>query len=299
MKRVLIATIIRDSLPHLDAWWAQLTELTRLLQGAYSVSLSVAENDSVDGSGDWLHLRRDQVQDTLESFYLSTDTLGTQRYGSVWNEQRLKQLAAARQRCLDQVGDALQGFDKVAFVEPDVTYDPRWCRELILARHPLAAGLGEPDIYSGWSLRTLANPKESNFLFDTCATRATKDDVCWDVTEQCGRWRGATVIPTDLGGPDSMCLHPVWSTFNGFCVYNTEPFKRGVRWGYVNTRLNNGQQWIDTGVYPHTGVFNQQIALQLGVGGYLEADTVCVCESFRAAGYDKVYLNTNCLIRHG
>lgn len=286
MKRVLICTIARNARPHLDRWLSQLTGLVALVHGEYEVELSIAENDSTDGTTEWLRNTWERwVEDTKGSIpmHLSTDTLGTVQYGSVWSVDRLRNLAAARQRCLDQAGD-LSRFDKVAFIEPDVTYDPAWCAELILARHPRAAGLGEPDVYSGWSLRSNANPKESVFLYDVCATRATEDDVTWDVNEQGGKWRAASVIPTDLGGHDAMCLHAVWSTFNGLCVYNARPFINGHKWTYWNRRINPGSG----ATVPHPD----------GGTAYLEADTAAMCETFHQYGYDKVYLNTNCLIRH-
>ncbi len=281
MQRVLICTIMRNQRSHVETWLSQLTRLWEILvNNGYEVEMSVVENDSVDGTDRWLN------SDALRSippfkWHISTDKLGTVQYGSIWSLDRLRNLANARQRCLDQVGD-LTRFTKVAWVEPDVTYDPKWCAELILARHPRAAGLGEPDIYSGWSLRSEANPKESVYLYDVCATRATCYDTSWDITEANGTWRAKTVIPTDLGGADAMCLHAVWSTFSCFCVYNAEPFKRGLKWGYLNKRLNTGQPWIDDGEN----------------SGYLEADTSQMCESFRANGFNKVYLNTNCLTRH-
>ena len=188
------------------------------MEQGWVVEVSVAENDSTDGTAEWLRERKENWEGApcpflkAEAFHLSTEKLGTAQYGSIWSVDRLCNLAAARQKCLDQVGD-LSRCDKVAYIEPDVTYDPRWCAELILARHPLAAGLGEPDIYSGWSLRSESNPKESVFLYDVCATRATCYDTCWDISEAKGTWRAKTVIPTDLGGVDAMCLHAVWSTF--------------------------------------------------------------------------------------
>ncbi len=151
-----------------------------------------------------------------------------------------------------------------------------------MANHPRAAGI-EPDIYSGWSLRSESNPKESVFLYDTCATRATKNDVTWDIGENGGKWRGESLVRTDLGGVNANCLHRVWSTFNGFCVYRAKPFADGIKWGYVNKRLNTGQMRIEDGDMD---------------SGFLEADTAHVCESFHAAGYGQVLLNTNCLIRH-
>ncbi len=282
MKRVLIATIMRDQMPNLSRWHDGIMGLVRALRGQYEVTLAVYENDSTD-------LTAPNVEGLLDSMhcggiksYFTFEQLGTQRYGSVWSLDRLRNLANARQKCIDQVRGDLARFDKIAWVEPDVTYDPNWCAELILARHPLAAGLGEPDIYSGWSLRSKANPKESVYLYDTCATRATRDDTSWDFAGE-HDWRPASVIPTDLGGHDAMCLHRVWSTFNCFCVYNAEPFKQGLQWDWANYRLDTGQGPV------------------VGVGGHhgtLEADTVAICEAFRAHGHDKVYLNTNCLIRH-
>ncbi len=288
MKRVLICTIVRDQTPNLRTWHDLLTKLIKRLDGQYEVTVSVYENDSTDQSWRWVEHYCGCLHNLVASgaarqaVYYSTETLGTHRYGSVWSLDRLRNLANARQKCLDQAGD-LSRFDKIAFVEPDVTYSPEWCAELILARHPLAAGLGEPDIYSGWSLRSERNPKESVYLYDTCATRATCYDTSWDITEANSTWRGKTVIPTDLGGPDAMCLHAVWSAFNCFCVYNAEPFKQGLKWDWVNYRL-------DTGQGPAVGVG--------GHHGTLEADTVSICEAFRAHGHDKIFLNTNCLIRH-
>lgn len=284
MKRLLICTILRNQRHNVDRWLSQIVNLATRLKEEWEVELVAYENESQDGTAEWLR-NTAAIPSTLGISFpimVATEILGTRQYGSVWDLQRLKQLANARQRCLDQVG-SLDRFSKIAFIEPDVTYDPWWAKELVLARHPHAAGLGEPDIYSGWSLRTEANPKESVFLYDCCATRATKDDITWDFTERGGKWRGESLVRTDLGGHDVNCLHSVWSTFNCFCVYNARPFVEGAKWGWVNTRLNTGQEWIEDGDYG---------------SGWLEADTSQMCETFRARGYDKVYLNTNVLVRH-
>lgn len=283
MKRnLLICTIARDVHSHLETWYSQIERLAVLLVDHYEVYLSVVENDSKDGTASWLFcLGYNQRLYALGGrIEVSTEVLGTQKYPSVWNEDRLRNLAAARQKCLDQAAArwGLGYFQKIAYVEPDVTYDPAWISELVLANHPRAAGLGEPDVYSGWSLRSVSHPKESLFLYDTCATRAGPNDTCWDVNEDCGRWRGRSLIPTGLPGVEENCLHRVWSTFNGFCVYNAKPFIEGARWGYVNHRLDTGQQKLE--------------------GGTLDADTSVMCETFRARGYNGVYLNTNRLIRH-
>ncbi len=289
-RKVLICTIMRNSIAYVDRWETQLAALVKQIEGQYECWFSVVENDSVDGTDEWLRKKHDSCR-LYESVlgskvtwqWLSTDKLGTQQYGSVWSVDRLHNLANARQKCLDQVGAAtLATFDKIAYIEPDVTYDPQWLKELILARHPAAAGLGEPDIYSGWSLRSESHPKESHFLFDTCATRQEDSHTEWrfDLADS---WRGKSLVRTDLGGVDNNCLHNIWSTFNCFCVYNAKPFKEGARWGYLNERLNVGQGGVAGWTAPHQ---------------FLDADTSVMCEIFRARGYNKVYLNTNCLVRH-
>lgn len=281
-RKLLICTIVRNSVRSLSTWSNLVRHLVEELWGEYDVTLSVYENDSTDGSKELLgRLWTDDLAH-IPMWLYRTD-IGTQQYGSVWSVDRLRNLAAARQACLDQVEDGLDQFDKICYIEPDVTYDPFWLRELVLARHPAAAGIGEPDVYSGWSLRSLNNPKESTFLYDVCATRAGCDDTCWDVNEGGGTWRAGSLVRTDLGGVNANCLHRVWSTFNCFCVYNAKPFKEGVRWGIVNKRIDPSGIWVEDGNYGP---------------GWLDADTVNICEQFRERGYGGIYLNTNCLVRH-
>lgn len=286
-KHILICTIARGCVGNLETWYNQLADLSDILYNqGYTIELSVAENDSTDGTAEWLRNRRENWIGApcpglkAEAFHLSTDTLGTTQYPSVWNVDRIKNLAAARNRCLDIAGD-LSRFQKIVYAEVDVTYDPIWIVELILANHPRAAGLGDcPDVYSGWSLRSLAHPKESTFLYDCCALRARPTDLTWDfVYDGGGTWRGDSLVPTGLLGFEANSLHRVWSTFNCFCVYNAKPFVEGLRWDYVNPRLNTGQPYIEG-------------------RGWLDSDTSVLCEAFRARGYFNILLNTNRLIRH-
>jgi hypothetical protein len=213
------------------------------------------------------------------SFILNSENLGTKQYASIWSLDRLRNLAAYRQKAINQVGHL--DFDKIAFIEPDVSYDPKWCSELINAKHPEQVGI-VPDIYSGWSLRSERHPKESVFLYDTCATRQTKYDLCWEFGKE-NLWRGKSLIKTHISDIDSNCLHQVWSTFNCFCVYNIKPFKEGLKWSYINKRLSNGQEFINDGDYG---------------SGWLDADTVVICEDFRERGHSNILINTNCIVRH-
>lgn len=277
MKNLLVCSIIRDSRPHLERWFQQIASLCGKLSGEYRVFLAVYENDSKDGTAEWLK-EFDCYPNGLNRIIVC-EKIGTQKYGSVWSEDRIRNLANARQKCLDlaEAKWGLKTFHKIAYIEPDVSYNPEWCKELVLARHPLSAGFGEPDIYSGWALRSESNPKESMFLYDTTACRQKESDVCWNFDKE-NAWRDNSRIFTNFGGADGYCLHFVWSTFNCFCVYNAAPFQQGLRWGFVNKRLNTGQKPID--------------------GGWLDVDTSVICEDFREMGYIKVFINTNCIVRH-
>lgn len=285
-KRLLICSIARNARGSLDRWLSQLIRLEALIRDEWSVTVACAENDSVDGTAEWLRNTAANREALGIPFpiHVSTETLGTRQYDLVWDVTRIRRLAAARNKCLEIAGPLVQ-FDKIAYVEVDVSWEPSWCKELVLARHPAQAGI-VPHVYSGWSLRALSHPKEAQFLYDTCATRATSRDVCWDVNENAGKWRGESLIRTDLGGVDSNCLHRVWSTFNCLCVYDAKPFVEGVKWEAVNRYnrwLNPSNIWVDDG--------------DIG-SGYTDADTAVMCEAFRDRGYHNVLLNTNCLIRH-
>lgn len=266
---------MRNQEKNISSWHNQLEELIRLCP-EYEFTVSVYENDSIDHTKRMLRVMAEHGN--IPKIKLVCENIGTKQYGSVWNVDRLKNLANARQKCIDQVGHL--NFDKIAFIEPDVEYDPNWCKELILAKHPEQAGL-TPHIYSGWSLRSSVHPKESCFLYDTCATRQTNKDVCWNFETE-SAWRGKSLVQTRFSDIDSNCLHFVWSTFNCFCVYDAEPFKQGLEWDFQNYRLNTGQLLIK----------------DEDIDTWLDADTSVMCEDFRTMGFNNILLNTNCLIRH-
>lgn len=172
-KKILVCTIMRNQEDNILTWRNQLE---RLIQNCpeYDFTISVYENDSTDLTKEYLDSIRESFIILNIDFIIKCENIGTQKYGSVWSLDRIKNLANARQRCIDQVGHL--NFDKIAFIEPDIEYDPNWCKELILAKHPEQASI-VPHIYSAWSLRSSFHPKESSYLYDTCATRQTDKDV--------------------------------------------------------------------------------------------------------------------------
>ena len=278
MKNILICTIIRNGEQLMDNWIKQIAKLSLLLNKEYIFYLSVYENDSTDKTPEILNNISNGLGNK-DYCIITSEILKTKKYESVWSVERMQNLVNARQKCIDQAADkwGLKIFDKIAYIEIDVIFDPNWCAELILAEHPRLAGIEKPDIYSGWSLRTSMHPKESIFLYDTCTTRQARTHNCWNFEKE-KNWRKKSLIKTHVNHYDSNCLHSVWSTFNCFCVYNSEPFIKGVRWDYLNKRLDTGQEKLEN--------------------GWLDADTSVICENFRMLKYNKIFINTNCLIRH-
>lgn len=270
-KHILICSIFRDAAGNIEQWFNNLGVLIQLIKDDYIASVSFYENDSIDSTPKLINSHISKLSISQSSFV--SEKLRNKRYTSIWSYDRLKDLAYYRQKCLNAFD--LNQFDKIAYIESDILYDPEWCKELILAKHPASIGKN-PDIYSGWSLRSQSNPKECMYLYDTCATRLTKDHTSLSIPEN--EFTDRSFVRTPITGYGANCLHQAYSTFNCFCVYNAEPFKRGVKWNFLNERLNTGQTKYD--------------------GGWLDADTAVMCEDFHKNGFSNIFINKNCIIQH-
>ncbi len=275
---ILICSIIRNQEQNLSLWFNQLQHLIANIKRTPGVKvwLSVFENDSNDKTKDLLY---EFEFNNLEDLIINCQNLGTKQYGSICDLIRYRNLAFYRQGCIDQAFSKWHDikFDKITYIEPDIKYDPNWCQELILARHPTQAGI-IPDVYSAWSLRSEKHPKESFYLYDTSQVRAYAMDKSWDFANE-NKWIAESLIKTDLGGFDNNCLHTVYSTFSCFCTYNSALFYSGIKWGYKNKRLNATDICFEDGTW-------------------LDGDTAMLCESAREKGFGNVLLNRNCIVRH-
>lgn len=273
MKRILICSIIRDTEKFLPQWYENIAKLQALCGKEYIIDISTFENDSKDNSNEYIESLKSEHK--IFDWYHTSKAYNALKHGSVWDIERMFGLALYRNHCLEQVD--LNKYDKVAFIETDISYDPYWCQELILARHPSQAKIN-PHIYSAWSLRSESNPKESMFLYDTCASRQYSSDIMWNFKNE-DKWRNESLIRTDLGQPDDNCLHKAYSTFNCFCVYDATPIKNGARFAAYNSRINASN-------------------VPLNKQQYLECDTVTMCEKFHDLGLHNVLINLNCIVRH-
>lgn len=231
--RVLISTIIRNRENHVQRWADQLCSLVDLNPDV-EFDLSVFENDSSDNTKQLLEAVEDQLLSCFSSVLIETQDLNWPYFNSIKEEHRVGYLAKARNFTIDVI-EELEGLDqyqKIVSIEPDIEYDPVELSQLLYTTD---------DIASGYSLL----PKGSNWIYDCWATRIHHSDEEF------------TGPPID----DMPHRLEVASTFNCFCVYNAEPFKKGLRFSGINP-LN--RKW--------------------------DCDTTNICLSFRQSGYDKIGL---------
>lgn len=201
---VLISTIVRNREQFLGKWYENIKALIDLNKDI-KFDVSVYENDSIDDS-----------KAILESFdysflnksFVSSENIATEYYGSIVSEDRVNNLAKARNKTLDQV-DNLSDYDKVLVIEPDIDYDVKEGSELLRTEY---------DIVSG------TTPHPHVPIYDNWCTRLKETDSSWPI------FIGLDSFENDI--------IPVWTTFNCFCVYKAEPFIAGARYSGFNERLN-------------------------------------------------------------
>jgi hypothetical protein len=238
-KEILICSIFRNRAKFVERWYKQISAIAEYYQEEYDFSVSAYENDSID---DTKQKVVSYEYEKFKKFYFTSETKNTIYYPSIANEDRVKNLAAARNRCLEADLLNLNKFDRIIFIEPDFKYTLDDAIKIISAEQIYNKKI---DIISGISLT-------DNRFYDSWATRKTSLDV-----------------NTGNNQPYSGGLLPYWSTFNGFCNYNAEPFLKGIRFGWFNKRLNS-----------------------------YDCDTVVICESFRENNYNEIYLVTDAIFHH-
>lgn len=203
--RVLICSIIRNREPFLFGWKDQILCLKDENPGI-NFDLSVFENDSTDGTQEYLAKIEPELGSELNKVWIHCSKKDWPYFGSVREQDRVKYLAEARNQCLEQVD--LKVYDKVVFIEPDVDYDPEKISQLFWV---------DDDIASPYSVHPL-NVQSHRWIYDSWATRlSVEDDI----------FKGPRIfeMPSRLD---------VVSTFNCFCVYYAKPFIEGARFSGIN-----------------------------------------------------------------
>ena len=203
--RILICSIIRNREPFLFGW-KDLILCLKDENPEVTFDLSVYENDSTDGTQEYLSNITPELEDELNVVRITCTEEYSPYFGSVRDEDRVTLLAGARNRTLDQMD--LSPYDKVIFLEPDINFDPAELSQLLYT---------DDDICSPYSLHPIEF-QNHRWIYDSWATRL-------DITDDI--FRGPRIFEM----PDSL---DVQSTFNCFCVYNAKPFKEGARFSAIN-----------------------------------------------------------------
>lgn len=238
---ILIASIMRNSSNVVERYWNQIDDFITRFGDEHNWYVSIYENDSTDNTPE---LIRKLDISNLKGYSIISETLNTKSFGSVVEEERVKNLSIARNKAL-YAKDMIQKVDKVLWIEPDVAYT--W--ELIdYLLHPERYNI-DPDIYSGLN----CDPNRGFLTYDTWATRRDEHE---ESGERFPDWQENPV-------------REFYATFNAVVVYNAEPIKKGISFGWFNKRLNK-----------------------------FDCDTVVICENFREAGYNKIYINQHLACFH-
>lgn len=207
MKTVLISSIFRNSEKSLSRYHQQLKLLVKDIP-EYRFRLSLYENDSIDNtkeiidSLDW---------NFLDDISIIKENINTTAYGSVMVEDRVKNLAFARNKTLE-AKNFLNESDYVLSIEADITYDSLCIKRLLWFKENFNV-----DIISAASF--FINKSGKKKLYDQWATRRTAD-------EEIGN-----LLKSDKE------QERYYSTFNCVCLYDAEPLKQGIRFHWYNDRL--------------------------------------------------------------
>ncbi|TDR29061.1 mannosyltransferase 1 (CAP59) [Hydromonas duriensis] len=257
---------MRNRADMLLLWYQQLQQLVAHdIENEYF--LSVYENDSTDNS-------KQLLAELDFSFFndvtVQSENINTDFFGSVIDKQRVINLANARNKCI--YGSPHYAFmDKILFIEMGVSYDIKQAINCI-------QNSTDYDILSGISVITPLALEALNTtpallvtIYDQWATRFSPNSF----------WEEKVIVKKDY-------YQMVWSTFNCFCVYNAEPFKAGITFGWKNARVQN-LNFAHT--QPQTG---QPTAEQY----FADCDTAVVCENFQHHHYSKIAIDTNFIVLH-
>lgn len=254
---ILICSILRDNAPNMQRFFDQINTFVSTLADKHTFSISLYENDSIDDTPEFL---KNYDYSKFKNHSVICDKLGTTKFGSVVSEERIANLANAR-NCAVEANDLYKEADYIFFVDCDVTYESHFVPTLLDFS---SVGLKAPDMYSGVSLAPYRStdfniPKFVEFtktingevfdkwrVYDTWSMRRTSN-------EEWGTWKDDVSVNI---------VSKFYGTFNSACLIKAEPFKQGIRYHHFNQRL-----------------------------GKFDLEHSVLAERFHSAGYSEIYVN--------
>ena len=242
---ILLCTIIRERQSYLQNWAYQIFRMTDyLVSSGNNITLSAYENDSSDDSSAIAieNLKKLKSTDLFSNIIWQSENINTQYYtheSSNWNA-RLENLSSARNKCLNNaIVSTEEVYDKIVFIEPDISYSPFEASEMIKSSV-------DYNILSGMSI---LYPK-SEQLYDLWATRPEK--MWLPLGSQHQNWFHWKESLSPVVEASSRYVN-LASTFSGVCVYDSKPFYDGVlfsptyRDNYDCDTVNICYEFIDLG----------------------------------------------------
>jgi glycosyltransferase involved in cell wall biosynthesis len=232
-EKVLIYSIVRNIESKFEQYHFQIKKIVNTFP-EYDFYFSVYENDSTDKtkkllySTDWSFFKGSSV---------ITENLDTPFFGSVKDPVRVENLSNARNKAI-VAGDFVNQVDYVLMVEGDMRFDVRAIREL----------LNFKDLEPKFDVVSAVSIRKNGTHYDWWATR-TGPNFVPDRSELDPRYA-------------SKHYGEYYSTSNGLVLYRAEPFKKGVRHGWINTETKE-----------------------------FDCEMVVLCQNFRAMGYKNIYIN--------
>jgi hypothetical protein len=207
---------------------------------------SAYENDSIDSTPELL---QNLNWSFFKDYSIVTEKLDTKKYGPVMAEDRVKNLSIARNKAVE-AKDFYKDVDYIMMFESDIVFDISTVKKII------NFDIVEPefDIVSGFT----SFMRDPILIYDTWATRTTN------------RYDN-DLHPIDLK-PDwqNTYYDTYYTTSNGICLMKAEPFKKGVRYDYINKSY-----------------------------GKFDCETAVLCKNFRDHNYNNIYIIHKALIYHG
>lgn len=237
--KILVYSIIRNESRYMNSYHNKLIDMVASFP-QYEFYLSLYENDSTDGTKQKI-MAKDWSM--FAGVSIISENIATQDYGSVKDETRVKNLSIARNKAIEAAG-FIDFVDYIMMIESDMEFDMKAVEKILNFKNVVP----DFDIVSGITIR-------NKRLYDQWATRKKPE---YD--------EGVYPIADDY---KMKSYDKYYSTSNGICLYRAEPFREGVRYGYINT-----------------------------ITGEFDCDTVVVCQNFQDRGYDGVYIIHDAEIYH-
>lgn len=203
-EKILICSIIRNEAEFFDNYYNRLKDIVRTFT-EYDFYLSLYENDSVDETKQKI-LNKDYS--FLSGVSIISENISTKYYGSVKDEDRVKNLSNARNKAL-LAGGFLDKVDYLLVIDVDVEFKMPAVEKVLKFKNQVS----DFDIVASAT-------KRKRVLYDQWATR-----------------EGPKYDPAIQELFEEYRLKPYkkyYSVSSGFCLYRAQPFKDGVRYDYIN-----------------------------------------------------------------